>query len=52
MVNKILDEYFAIICLDLNSRESWDLNGVPLFEAFAELIGGAAPPVDPFVNLT
>ncbi|KEY74573.1 hypothetical protein S7711_07175 [Stachybotrys chartarum IBT 7711] len=52
VVNETFDEYFATVYLDLNSRESWDLNGVPLFEAFGELTNGAAPPVDPSVNLT
>ncbi|KFA51632.1 hypothetical protein S40293_03950 [Stachybotrys chartarum IBT 40293] len=44
VVNETFDEYFATVYLDLNSRESWDLNGVPLFEAFGELTNGAAPP--------
>lgn len=52
VVNETLVEYFSTVYLDLNSLDSWDLNGVPLFKAFGELTGGEAPPVDPSVNLT
>ncbi|KAH7312540.1 amidase signature domain-containing protein [Stachybotrys elegans] len=50
--NQTLDHYFATVYSDINAKESWDLNGAPLFKAFGELTGGSAPPVDPSVNLT
>lgn len=51
-VNQSYIDYFDTVYLDLNSLESWDLNGEPLTRAFGEMTDGAAPPVDPSVNLT
>jgi Asp-tRNA(Asn)/Glu-tRNA(Gln) amidotransferase A subunit family amidase len=51
-VNQSYLDYFDTVYLDLNSLESWDLNGEPLTRAFGEMTDGAAPPVDPSVNLT
>lgn len=51
-VNESITDYFSTVYLDLNSLESWDLNGEPLTQAFSALTNGASPPVDPSVNLT
>ncbi|KAI1770004.1 amidase signature domain-containing protein [Hypoxylon cercidicola] len=51
-VNQSLNDYYNTVYGDMNSRESWDLIGVPLFQAYGELTAGAAPPVDPATNIT
>lgn len=51
-IKKTYLEYYNTVYDELNSLESWDLIGVPLFEAFGELNNGAAPPVDPSTNIT
>lgn len=52
VVNETITDYFDTVYLDLNSLESWDLNGEPLTTAYGDLTGGAQPPVDPSVNMT
>lgn len=47
-----IKEYYSTVYDALNGVESWDLIGVPLFEAYGDLHSGAAPPLDPSTNLT